>query len=191
MTRSAWIWGRKPDIRLKSRTIKAASPSSEAPWYTNGFVALSLVLIVIGGVAWGFKRFAVKAPLGRSAIEVVDRRYLSSKQSLALIKVGGQVMLVGLTPDHISHLGTIDDPVGVDLVTANASSGMLGRQHFGKLLDSEASLFDREGALEEDISRSDLRTVRQTRHELEDLLGRVKTLKNSAKVGQIEMTRTS
>ncbi len=150
-------------------------------WYRNGFVALGAVLLLIAIVAWGLKRLGPKGQLGGSAIRILSRSHLSPKQSLALIRVSDRVMLVGITPDRISHLTTFDDPVGVDVMTASTSGNAVPRESFGGLLDSESRLFEVDNDVEEQVSNADLGTVRQTRRNLKNLLGRVKTLKESAR----------
>ena len=150
-------------------------------WYRNGFVALGAVLLLIAIVAWGLKRFGPKAQLGGSAIRILSRSHLSPKQSLALIRVSDRVMLVGITPDRISHLTTFDDPVGVDIMTAGTSANAVPREPFGGLLDSESMLFEVDDDVEEHGSSADLGTVRQTRRNLKSLLGRVKALKETAR----------
>lgn len=166
--------------RMARRTIRPAT-SPEARWYTNGFVALAAVLLLVAVLAWGIKRVAPQGRLGGTAIHVLSKTYLSSKQSLALVKVGNRVMLLGITPDHITHLTTIDDPIGVDLVAASADSSELSGAQFGRLLDTESTFYETDDNVEEHISSADFRTVRQTRRNLKDLLGRVKTLKDAAR----------
>ena len=164
----------------RPRAIKQ-SATAGVQWYRNGFVALGAVLLLIAIVAWGIKRFGPKAQLGGSAIRILSRSHLSPKQSLALIRVSDRVMLVGITPDHISHLTTFDDPVGVDVMTASTDASAVPREPFGGLLDSESMLFEVDDNLEEHASSADLGTVRQTRRSLKSLLGRVKTLKETAR----------
>ena len=144
----------------------------------GSFRSLPLLIAI---VAWGIKRFGPKAQLGGSAIRILSRSHLSPKQSLALIRVSDRVMLVGITPDHISHLTTFDDPVGVDVMTASTDASAMPREPFGGLLDSESMLFEVDDNLEEHASSADLGTVRQTRRSLKSLLGRVKTLKETAR----------
>lgn len=164
----------------RPRAIKQ-SAGAGVQWYRNGFVALGAVLLLIAIVAWGLKRFGPKAQLGGSAIRILSRSHLSPKQSLALIRVSDRVMLVGITPDRISHLTTFDDPVGVDVMTAGANANAVPREPFGGLLDSESMLFEVDDDVEEHVSSADLGTVRQTRRNLKDLLGRVKSLKETAR----------
>ena len=162
------------------RAIKQ-SAGTGVRWYRNGFVALGAVLLLIAIVAWGLKRFGPKVQLGGSAIRILSRSHLSPKQSLALIRVSDRVMLVGITPDRISHLTTFDDPVGVDIMTASTNADAVPREPFGGLLDSESMLFEVDGGVEEHTSSADLGTVRQTRRSLKSLLGRVKKLKETAR----------
>ncbi len=150
-------------------------------WYRNGFVALGAVLLVIAIVAWGVKRFGPRAQLGGAAIRILSRSHLSPKQSLALIRVSDRVMLVGITPDRISHLTTFDDPVGVYVMTADTNANAVPREPFGGLLDSASMLFKVDDDVEEQVSSADLGTVHRTRRNLKNLLGRVKTLKETAR----------
>ncbi len=164
----------------KPRPIKQ-SAAAGVQWYRNGFVALGAVLLVIAVIAWGLKRFGPRAQLGDSAIRILSRSHLSPKQSVALIRVSNRVMLVGITPDRISHLTTFDDPVGVDVMTASTDANAAPLEPFGGLLDSESMLFEVDDDLEEPVSSADLGTVRQTRRSLKGLLGRVKALKETAR----------
>jgi len=165
----------------RPRAIKQKAGTG-VQWYRNGFVALGAVLLLIAIVAWGLKRFGPKGQLGGSAIRILSRSHLSPKQSLALIRVSDRVMLVGITPDRISHLTTFDDPVGVDILTASTNASAVPRDEpFGGLLDSESMLFEVDDDVEEHGSSADLGTVRQTRRNLKSLLGRVKALKETAR----------
>ncbi len=164
----------------RPRAIKQ-NAGAGVQWYRNGFVALGAVLLLIAIVAWGLKRFGPKGQLGGSAIRILSRSHLSPKQSLALIRVSDRVMLVGITPDRISHLTTFDDPVGVDIMTASTNANAVPREPFGGLLDSESMLFEVDDDVEEHVSSADLGTVRQTRRNLKSLLGRVKALKETAR----------
>lgn len=164
----------------RPRAIKQ-SAGAGVQWYRNGFVALGAVLLLIAIVAWGLKRFGPKGQLGGSAIRILSRSHLSPKQSLALIRVSDRVMLVGITPDRISHLTTFDDPVGVDIMTASTNTNAVPREPFGGLLDSESMLFEVDDDVEEHVSSVDLGTVRRTRRNLKSLLGRVKALKETAR----------
>ena len=172
---------------IKTRSsIKRPKPIKQSAgtgvqWYRNGFVALAAVLLLIAIVAWGMKRFGPRAQLGSSAIRILSRSHLSPKQSVALIRVSNRVMLVGITPDRISHLTTFDDPAGVDVMTASTNANALPLERFGPLLDSESMLFEVDDDLEEPVSSADLGTVRQTRRSLRGLLGRVKALKETAR----------
>ncbi len=164
----------------RPRAIKQ-NAATGVKWYRNGFVAMGAVLLLIAIVAWGVKRFGPRGQLGGSVIRILSRSHLSPKQSLALIRVSDRVMLVGITPDRISHLTTFDDPVGVDVMTASANANAVPREPFGGLLDSESMLFEVDDDVEEHVSSADLGTVRQTRLNLKNLLGRVKTLKETVR----------
>lgn len=89
---------------------------------------LIAVLVTIGLLAmlarkWmsGTARFS---PDG--VIRLLARQYLSNKQSLALVRVGQRLVLLGLTPDRVSSLCEIRDPEEVSALVAAAQRGAPG-----------------------------------------------------------------
>lgn len=170
---------RRAGENLKARSIKPAG-GVERSWYRGGLAALSAVLMLIALSAWGLKRFGRRGPLDSSAIEVLNKTCLSPKQSLALVRVGNKVILIGATSEQITHLTTIDDPTGVDLLTADVDSMRLPRPQFEGLLDRESVVYGADEDVEDHICSADLRIVKETRQNIRNLLSRVTTLKNAA-----------
>lgn len=89
---------------------------------------LIAVLVTIGVLAmlarkWmsGTARFS---PDG--VIRLLGRQYLSNKQSLALVRVGQRLVLLGLTPDRVSTLCEIRDAEEVSALVAAAQRGAPG-----------------------------------------------------------------
>jgi flagellar biogenesis protein FliO len=87
-------------------------------------VALSLVVVV--GVAIGLgllvKRLGVKrlvAGKGRH-LEVVETIPVALKRQVALVRFGGQVVLVGIGEHELCHLGTFPAPAGSEPAPAAA-----------------------------------------------------------------------
>lgn len=71
---------------------------------------LAAVLGTITLVAWALRKWSAGAGrLGSTgAITVLARHYLSSKQSLCLVRLGSRVVLLGVTPDSISAVAGFD-----------------------------------------------------------------------------------
>lgn len=154
---------------------------THAPWYTNGFLSLAVVIVLIGVIAWVVKRLAPRTRLGGSAVRILGRTYLSPKQSLALVRVGNRVALIGITPDHISHVMAVDDLATADSTLAGVGAETGSADQFNGFLEKETNFFGTEEALEEHVDSSDTRSVRRTRRSLTDLLGQVKKMKEATR----------
>lgn len=59
-------------------------------------------------------------------IKVISRHYLSPKQSICLVRVGGRVLTLGVTTERITTLAQIDDPVSAAKLVGAAESGRSG-----------------------------------------------------------------
>lgn len=84
---------------------------------TAAMLALTLALLLI--VAYGLKRwnlFGSRMAGGRRRLRIVDSLYLAPKNSLAIVHVDDQDILVGITPSSISYLASLpprqDDAAG-------------------------------------------------------------------------------
>ncbi len=95
-----------------SQVQPAAGDLSDSLW--KAVVYTALVLGAIVGGAWLLKRYGGERISQTSSpdIQVVGRKYLSPKQSLAIVKVRGKELLVGIT-DHsiqlVDHLDSDED----------------------------------------------------------------------------------
>jgi len=81
---------------------------------------LLVVLALIGGAVFLFRKFMPRSNRlgGGGAICVLSSHYLSSKQSLCLVRLGRRVVLVGVTPERISAVMEISDPVEMAEIVA-------------------------------------------------------------------------
>lgn len=75
--------------------------------------ALVVVLGLMGGVAWLFRRFGGaqwvhggQAPL----IQVIATASLGSRKAISLVSIGGEVLIVGTGASEIVSLGQVRDP---------------------------------------------------------------------------------
>jgi flagellar biogenesis protein FliO len=68
----------------------------------------------------------VRQMTGGGVIHILTRRYLSSKQSLCLVRLGQRVVLLGVTPERITALANIDDSQEVASMVAAVESARPG-----------------------------------------------------------------
>lgn len=71
--------------------------------------AVTLVLTLLWGATYALKRWGgmVKGS-DKSWIHVLERRYLGPKHSLLLVRVAEETVLLGLSPQGISFLTSLD-----------------------------------------------------------------------------------
>jgi flagellar biosynthetic protein FliO len=116
-----------PETALAERRPVARPPSGpssvvRSPAALGGTLGpLALVLALIAGSAWAFRRVGRRVSLraaGSGPIHVVSRQYLSDKQYLCLVRVAGDLLLIGVTPERIAPLCRFD--------RADEAAGRLG-----------------------------------------------------------------
>ena len=87
--------------------------------------ALALVLGIMIGLAFLVRRFfqqtGIAAPDG-SAISILTVKYLGPKNSIMIVDILGEVVVLGLSNQQISYITTIDDPASLEKLKA------MGRQ---------------------------------------------------------------
>ena len=169
--------------RTRSTTLKRPSPSPDEnappgrPWYRSSLIGLAVVLGLILLVSRVLRRYvpAVRA-LGGEGLRVVQRTPLSSKQSVALVQVGQRMVLIGITPDHVSSLAVIDDPEECARLRARTTAAGKAGSNFEAVLSQEADKFDR-APVEAAIDNADgSRQLRDTRGHLEGILKKLKEM---------------
>jgi flagellar biogenesis protein FliO len=107
------------------------------------------LLAVLGGMAllfWTARRYlpGMRRLTGSRVIEVLARTHLSPKQSIAVVKLGRRVLVVGQSADRLSALASITEPEEVsELVGLCAAAGPRSEsssfQRVFKRLDGEFS----------------------------------------------------
>ena len=79
--------------------------------------ALAIVIAMMIGTAYVLKKYFYRSPEtmnGNPMINILSARYLGPKNSILLVDVLGQVMLLGVSTNQISALGTIIDPKALE-----------------------------------------------------------------------------
>ncbi|WP_439531253.1 flagellar biosynthetic protein FliO [Marinobacter adhaerens] len=119
-------------------TAKTVAPDSpvRAPDTVGTIVSLGLglvaVIAVIYGCAWIIRRMNGMTGMNNNAIKVVSVMAIGARERIALIDVGGQQILLGITPSAIRTLHVFDEPV-VEAGSAGSSDfarrlqGMIGK----------------------------------------------------------------
>jgi flagellar protein FliO/FliZ len=88
---------------------RAAAPA--APGLFGAFMALLLVLGLILGLAWLLRRLPGAGFRPSEGLRVVASLQLGAKERAVVVEVGGQQLLLGVTPAGISRLHELPQPV--------------------------------------------------------------------------------
>jgi flagellar protein FliO/FliZ len=78
-------------------------------------------LVLVGGLMAGgfyvYRRWMMRSPMAHRGelIRVVGRNYLGPKESLVMVRVGKDVLLLGVTAGQISFLQKWDEGKGLDV----------------------------------------------------------------------------
>lgn len=118
-----------------AQAAKAATESQvRAPDTMGTLVSLGIgllaVIAIIYGCVWIIRRMNGMTGMNNQAIKVVSVMALGARERIALIEVGGQQILVGITPSAIRTLHVFDEPV-VD--ASNPPSGDFARRLQGMI----------------------------------------------------------
>ncbi len=94
-----------------ARREVASAPDTVATMLTLG-VGLLAVIAIIYGCAWIVRRMSGMTGVNNTrAIKVVSVMAIGARERIALIEVGGQQILLGITPSAIRTLHVFDEPV--------------------------------------------------------------------------------
>lgn len=110
--------------------IPQTTPVSASGMLTRVGLGLVLVLGILGGVLFLYKK-ASRGTLGggsRTGIELVTQRSLGQRSSLAVVRVGDETMLLGITANQINMLSLLgpkpaaEEPPSVTEVSASLAA---------------------------------------------------------------------
>ncbi len=147
-------------------------------WPTAG------VLVMIGVAAWLARRWLPQAQGGSGGpIRVLTRCHLSNKQGLCLVRLGDELVLLGVTPDRIEMLVRIEDAQRAASIIAAVERGR--GASFGAALGAygatDGSGSDQGDEAEPVVPMLPAR-VAQARSAMGELLGRVRKLAGTLEV---------
>lgn len=129
----AWLpqWAQAEEAPAEAAQTASRAPDTVATIMSLG-LGLVAVIAVIYGCAWLIRRMSGMTGMNNQAIRVVSVMAIGARERIALIEVGGQQILLGITPSAIRTLHVFDEPV-VDASQAGSSDfarrlqGMIGK----------------------------------------------------------------
>lgn len=93
-----------------SAETAARAPDTLATVLTLG-AGLLAVIAIIYGCAWLIRRMTGMTGMNNNAIRVVSVMAIGARERIALVEVGGQQILLGITPSAIRTLQVFEEPV--------------------------------------------------------------------------------
>lgn len=96
------------------KTAETAAPVQAADsigTFVSLGVGLVVVVALIYGCAWIIRRMNGMSGMNNGAIKVVSVMALGARERIALIEVGEQQILLGITPSTVRTLHVFDEPV--------------------------------------------------------------------------------
>lgn len=120
-------------LAIASPMSWAAEVADTTPGVSGGQVftviaGLIFVLALVFGCGWLVKRFSGMPSARTGAIKVISVLPVGSRERLALVEVGGQQLLLGVTAQQINTLHTFDEPV-VDAADIKNNSEFAQKLH--------------------------------------------------------------
>ena len=99
-------------------TAVSAAPTAQgngmnAMTIMNVFGSLIIVLGLLFGLAWLYKKLAIKLP-GSSHIKIISSVMLGPRERILVIEVQGKQRVLGVTSNQITMLFELDEPLADD-----------------------------------------------------------------------------
>jgi flagellar biogenesis protein FliO len=104
-------------------------PIELVPSSMKMFSMLALVLGVIFLLFFGFKKFVLKNTVfggGEKLVNVLGSGFLGPKKNIVLVEVAGEVLVLGMSQDHIALLTSITDPEKIEEIKTTGGKGGSG-----------------------------------------------------------------
>jgi flagellar protein FliO/FliZ len=93
--------------------VSAQGNGMNAMTIMNVFGSLLIVLGLLFGLAWLYKKLAIKLP-GSSHIKIISSVMLGPRERLLVIEVQGKQRVLGVTANQINMLFELDQPLTDD-----------------------------------------------------------------------------
>lgn len=115
-----------------AQSIPAVDPVSST-YLVKITMGLAFIIVLIFVLAWVMKKMQLAPQSGSPMIKILSAISVGSRDRIALLEVGEEQILVGLTPGRIQKLHTLSTPVTVDHGRADSRHGFSDR--FSTLLN--------------------------------------------------------
>lgn len=119
-----------PQSDVSEGIISRPTGNSKQPAFgglstTRTIIALAVVLALIIGVSAVLRRFnpTARGFARGGCLQVLVRTSIGAKQSLCLVKLSDRLILLGVSPNHIAALDSIDEPEDVAHIIGLVESG--------------------------------------------------------------------
>jgi flagellar protein FliO/FliZ len=120
---------------------EADKPVAVDPVSSAYLIKLSFGLLVVVGLvfflAWLVRKMQLVQSSNHGLIKIVSAISVGQRERIALIQVGEEQLLIGLTPGRIDKLHTLQKAIQTDVQSTPASSSF--QQKFQQLLNKEKS----------------------------------------------------
>ncbi|MEW6246983.1 MAG: flagellar biosynthetic protein FliO [Nitrospirota bacterium] len=94
----------------------------------SSLVIVLALMAVFAAVARRLLGSRILAPCGPPLIQVLGTGYLGPRKTIAVVAVGGELLIVGTTPNDLVPLGRITDPEQVKRIVSQRSAvGVIGQ----------------------------------------------------------------
>ena len=161
-----------------TRATDAAGPPT--PWYRSGLMSLVVVLAAIAGVVLLVRRLvpSMRRMTG-DVVEILGRNHLSPKQSLALVRIGRRLLLVGVTPERLNTLCEINEPQEVADLLSRAARRPNNGENFDEALSGAEAGFDRSAPQVSELTSGPSAQLQRATGQLQGLLGRLRSMQEN------------
>ena len=95
-----------------ANATSSASPSSPFASMVQGLVGLVVVVALIYGVAWLVKRVGPRARAS-GIVQVLGGASVGPREKVVVVRFGGETLLLGVAPGHVSLLHATVDHEGI------------------------------------------------------------------------------
>ena len=125
--------GRSSEKKSTKFSLKDSRPTGKpielVPSSMKMFSMLALVLGVIFLLFFGFKKFVLKNTVfggGEKLVNVLGSGFLGPKKNIVLVEVAGEVLVLGMSQDHIALLTSITDQEKIEEIKLAGGKGGSG-----------------------------------------------------------------
>lgn len=101
-------------ILAVAETAQREAPGVDAGSLLQTLFGLLLVLALIVAMAWLMKRSQQWHGVGQQQFKVIAALPLGPREKAVLLQVGEQQLLVGVTPQNVNLLATLDQPLDLN-----------------------------------------------------------------------------